>query len=208
MADPARTDFSVDLVRTEPGICVVTVSGALDISTEGRVRAFLAAAIATPGTALVVVDVDRVTFVGVSGLRAVLDADGIIAFTDNLPPGMKSSMQRDAEAGRPTELDALGGAVGASRAAVIRDVVIPSALPNILLGVRLSLGVAWLGLVVAELLGSTNGIGFLINAAKQNGTTEIIFAGIVIFAIVGKLLDSFVRLLERRLLHWRDSYHG
>ncbi|SHK55984.1 anti-anti-sigma factor [Pseudonocardia thermophila] len=74
MADPARTDFSVDLVRTEPGICVVTVSGALDISTEGRVRAFLAAAIATPGTALVVVDVDRVTFVGVSGLRAVLDA--------------------------------------------------------------------------------------------------------------------------------------
>ena len=42
---------------------------------------------------------------------AVLDADGIIAFTDNLPPGMKSSMQRDAEAGRPTELDALGGAV-------------------------------------------------------------------------------------------------
>ena len=86
--------------------------------------------------------------------------------------------------------------------------MIPAAMPGILLGLRLSLALSWLGLVVAELLGSTDGVGFLINAAKQNGTTEIIFAGIVIFAVVGKLLDSFVRLLERRLLRWRDSYHG
>lgn len=86
--------------------------------------------------------------------------------------------------------------------------IIPAALPGILLGLRLSLALSWLGLVVAELLGSTSGIGFLINAAKQNGTTEMIFVGIVIFAVVGKLLDSFVRLLERKLLHWRDSYHG
>jgi len=86
--------------------------------------------------------------------------------------------------------------------------MIPAAMPGILLGLRLSLALAWLGLVVAELLGSTEGVGFLINTAKQNGTTENIFVGIVIFAVVGKLLDSFVRLLERRLLRWRDSYHG
>ena len=54
--------------------------------------------------------VREITAVGAAE-GAALDADGIIAFTDKLPPGMKSSMQRDAEAGRPTELDALGGAV-------------------------------------------------------------------------------------------------
>lgn len=86
--------------------------------------------------------------------------------------------------------------------------VLPASLPSILLGVRLSLGVAWIGLVVAELIGSTAGVGFLINQAKQNSDTEVIFVGIAIFAIVGKLIDSLVKLLERRWLRWRDSYRG
>lgn len=86
--------------------------------------------------------------------------------------------------------------------------VLPAAAPDILLGVRLSLGVAWIGLVVAELIGSTAGVGFLINQAKQDSDTEVIFVGIAIFAIVGKLIDSLVKLLERRWLRWRDSYRG
>ncbi|AJY73891.1 ABC transporter permease [Paenibacillus beijingensis] len=86
--------------------------------------------------------------------------------------------------------------------------ILPAALPDILLGLRLSLAVSWIGLVVAELIGSQSGIGFLINEAKQNSDTEVIFVGILIFAAVGKLIDSFVRLLERRWLHWRDGYKG
>ncbi|MEF3305830.1 ABC transporter permease [Paenibacillus sp. GYB003] len=86
--------------------------------------------------------------------------------------------------------------------------VIPAALPNILLGVRLSLGVAWLGLVVAELMGSSEGIGYLILDARQFSQTSIVFVGIVIFAVVGKATDSLVRYLEKRLLRWRDSYGG
>ncbi|WP_445488128.1 ABC transporter permease [Niallia sp. 03133] len=86
--------------------------------------------------------------------------------------------------------------------------ILPAALPNILLGVRLSLGVAWLGLVVAELMGSTAGIGYMIMDARQFSQTSVVFVGIIIFAVVGKLTDSFVRLLETRLLRWRDSYQG
>lgn len=85
---------------------------------------------------------------------------------------------------------------------------IPSAAPHLLLGLRLSLAVSWIGLVVAELIGSRSGVGFLINEAKQNASTDIIFVGILLFAVVGKLIDSLVRLLERRWLRWRDSFQG
>jgi sulfonate transport system permease protein len=95
-----------------------------------------------------------------------------------------------------------------SRAKQIVRLIIPAALPNILLGLRLSLGVSWLGLVVAELMGSSEGIGYMILDARQFSQTAVVFVGISIFAIAGKLSDSFVRLLERRLLKWRDSFKG
>ncbi|AFI27515.1 ABC transporter permease [Bacillus stercoris] len=90
----------------------------------------------------------------------------------------------------------------------ITKVILPAALPNILLGIRLSLGIAWLGLVVAELMGSSSGVGYMIMDARQFSQTNKVFAGIIIFAVVGKLTDSFVRLLERKLLKWRNSYEG
>ncbi|MED4402327.1 ABC transporter permease [Metabacillus fastidiosus] len=95
-----------------------------------------------------------------------------------------------------------------SRFKKIYYLILPSALPNILLGLRLSLALAWLGLVVAELLGSQAGIGFLINLGKQNSVPELIFMGIIIFAVLGKLVDSLVRILERKFLYWRDNYQG
>ncbi|MCI4169166.1 ABC transporter permease [Bacillus spizizenii] len=90
----------------------------------------------------------------------------------------------------------------------ISKVILPASLPNILLGIRLSLGIAWLGLVVAELMGSSSGVGYMIMDARQFSQTNKVFAGIIIFAVVGKLTDSFVRLLERKLLKWRNSYEG
>ncbi|QWU15534.1 sulfonate transport system permease protein [Paenibacillus sophorae] len=102
----------------------------------------------------------------------------------------------------------VGRVLGFSPYQRLRRLILPAALPNILLGLRLSLAVSWIGLVVAELIGSQSGVGFLINEAKQNSNTEIIFVGILIFAFVGKLIDSIVRVLEHRLLFWRDSYRG
>ncbi|MGZ4160199.1 MAG: ABC transporter permease [Neobacillus sp.] len=90
----------------------------------------------------------------------------------------------------------------------VTKLIFPAALPNILLGVRLSLGAAWLGLVVSELMGASEGIGYLIMDARQFSRTDVVFVGIIIFALGGKLADSIVRILESRLLKWRDSYQG
>lgn len=86
--------------------------------------------------------------------------------------------------------------------------VLPAAMPNVLLGLRLSISIAWLVLVVAELMGADRGIGYLIQDARSFMRTEVVFIGIILFAAVGKLTDSLVRVLERRLLKWRDSYKG
>ena len=91
---------------------------------------------------------------------------------------------------------------------LLSKVIIPSALPNILLGVRLSLGAAWLVLVVAEMMGASAGVGYMIQDARAYSQTDIVFVGISIFAIVGKLSDSSIRLLEKRWLHYRDTFKG
>jgi sulfonate transport system permease protein len=90
----------------------------------------------------------------------------------------------------------------------ITRLVLPAALPNVLLGLRLSIGVAWLGLVVAELMGSSEGVGYLIMDARQFSQTAVVFVGILIFAFVGKGSDSLVRILEKKLLKWRDNFNG
>ncbi|WP_059049361.1 ABC transporter permease [Paenibacillus senegalimassiliensis] len=95
-----------------------------------------------------------------------------------------------------------------SRIRQVTRLILPATVPNLLLGLRLSLASSWLGLVVAEIIGSQEGIGYLITFGQSNNRTDIIFAGILIFALIGKLVDSFVRWLERRLLTWQDSFKG
>lgn len=90
----------------------------------------------------------------------------------------------------------------------ITKVIIPSAMPNILLGIRLSLGASWVALVGAELMGSSVGIGYMIVDARTFSQTSVIFVGIIIFALFGKFTDSLVRYFEKRLLKWRDNFQG
>lgn len=88
---------------------------------------------------------------------------------------------------------------------MLRDIVLPGALPNILQGVRLSLGVAWLALVIAELNGANSGIGFWMQQGREFVRVDVVLAALFVFAAVGKLVDMFVRMLETRLLGWRDN---
>ncbi|MBB6634786.1 ABC transporter permease [Cohnella thailandensis] len=86
--------------------------------------------------------------------------------------------------------------------------ILPASLPGILSGLRLCIAYGWLALVVAELLGSQTGIGFLMSQAQTNSQPETVFVGVIVFAVMGKLIDSFVAAIERRLLRWRDNYTG
>lgn len=90
----------------------------------------------------------------------------------------------------------------------VTKLMIPAALPSIFLGIRLSVGISWLGLVVAELMGSSSGIGYIINDARSFSLTSVIFVGIFVFAAVGKLTDAAVKLLEKKLLRWQHTLKG
>jgi sulfonate transport system permease protein len=95
-----------------------------------------------------------------------------------------------------------------SRVEMLSRVIIPAALPAVFTGVRYGLGVAWLALVVAELMGATRGLGFMLVEGREFVRIDIIVGGIILFSVVGKLVDTFVRVLEGRFLRWRDTYAG
>ncbi|WP_413408776.1 ABC transporter permease [Paenibacillus amylolyticus] len=95
-----------------------------------------------------------------------------------------------------------------SKFRLLTRLIIPSALPNILLGIRLSVGASWLLLAVAEMMGASAGVGYMIQDARVYAQTDVVFVGIIMFALVGKLSDSAVRLVERRLLRWNNTYKG
>jgi sulfonate transport system permease protein len=91
---------------------------------------------------------------------------------------------------------------------LIRRVILPGALPQILVGLRQSLGVAWIVLVVAEQTATSAGLGVIINDAKEFLQIDVMFVVVVVYALLGLATDALVRLLERRLLAWRRGYQG
>ncbi len=101
------------------------------------------------------------------------------------------------------KLAELGQVLGLSRRELIRHVVLPGALPEMLVGLRQSLGVAWLSLVVAEQLNTNSGLGFMINQATQFLQNDVIFVVLLVYTILGLLTDWIVRRIERRALAWR-----
>lgn len=102
----------------------------------------------------------------------------------------------------------LGRSYGLGPFELVRDVVLPGALQPILVGIRYALGVAWLTLVVGETIASRDGIGYLVQNARELLRTDIIVLAIILYAIAGWLADLLIRLLERRLLRWHPSYGG
>ncbi|MDC8756363.1 aliphatic sulfonate ABC transporter permease SsuC [Janthinobacterium fluminis] len=87
-----------------------------------------------------------------------------------------------------------------------RDVILPTALPAILVGVRFSLGLVWVLLIVAETISAQAGIGYMTMNAREFLQTDIVLVGILLYALLGKLADLFSRTLERRLLRWNPAY--
>lgn len=100
----------------------------------------------------------------------------------------------------------LASVIGLSRAAVVRRIVVPGAMPSILAGVRYALAHAWLALVIAETLATTKGIGFLAMDAREFLQTNVIVLTMIVYAIVGVAADALVRLLEARFLSWHANY--
>ena len=104
------------------------------------------------------------------------------------------------------KLAELGQVLKLRRRELITQIVLPGALPQILVGLRQSLGVAWLALVVAEQVNANAGLGFMISQATQFLRNDVIIVALLVYCGLGLVTDALVRLLERRALRWRKSF--
>jgi len=95
--------------------------------------------------------------------------------------------------------------LGLSRVQTIRDVILPGALPDFLVGLRFAVGISWLMLVVAEQVNADSGIGHMMIDAEDFMRTDIILVGLLVYGLLGLVPDQIVRLLESALLSWRTS---
>jgi len=94
---------------------------------------------------------------------------------------------------------------GVSRSKLFRQVIVPAVLPEIIVGMRISLGVAWLVVVAAEMIALRSGLGYLIIDSRNAGNRyDLVIAGMIIIGLIGLALDGIMRLLEKlKVVRWR-----
>jgi len=105
-----------------------------------------------------------------------------------------------------TGLVEMARSYGLSGWALYREVILPGALPGILVGVRFSLGLMWVILIVAETISAQSGIGYMTMNAREFLQTDVVLVGILLYALLGKLADLLSRGLERYWLRWHPGY--
>jgi sulfonate transport system permease protein len=95
---------------------------------------------------------------------------------------------------------------GLSPLAVFVRVILPGALPSILVGLRYALGIMWLTLIVAETISASSGIGYMTMNAREFLQTDVVLLGIIVYALLGKVADGVTRAIEQRALAWHPTY--
>ncbi len=93
-----------------------------------------------------------------------------------------------------------------SRLAMFWRVILPGAMPSILLGVRYGLGIMWLTLIVAETISASSGIGYMTMNAREFLQTDVVLVGVLLYALLGKLADVMARTLERVCIAWHPNF--
>ncbi|MBO9515670.1 MAG: aliphatic sulfonate ABC transporter permease SsuC [Variovorax sp.] len=104
------------------------------------------------------------------------------------------------------QLIEMGRTYGLSRWQLYKEVILPGATSSILVGLRFSLGLMWVILIVAETISAQAGIGYLTMNAREFLQTDVVLVGILLYALLGKLADLFARGLERWWLRWHPAY--
>ena len=97
---------------------------------------------------------------------------------------------------------------GLGRFALFWRVILPGALPSILVGLRYALGIMWLTLIVAETISASSGIGYMTMNAREFLQTDVVLLGIIVYALLGKLADVLTRRIEAVALAWHPAYQA
>ncbi|MBF7689797.1 MULTISPECIES: aliphatic sulfonate ABC transporter permease SsuC [Acinetobacter] len=106
------------------------------------------------------------------------------------------------------QLIEMGKSYGLTRWQLYREIILPGAMPSILVGLRFALGLVWVLLIVAETISAQSGIGYMTMNAREFLQTDIVLVGILLYALLGKLADVFAQVLERYLLRWHSGYQN
>ncbi len=104
------------------------------------------------------------------------------------------------------QLIEMGKSYGLSRWQLYKEIILPGAMPSILVGLRFALGLVWVLLIVAETISAQAGIGYMTMNAREFLQTDVVLVGILLYALLGKLADVLAQLLERYLLRWHSGY--
>ncbi len=107
-----------------------------------------------------------------------------------------------------TGLVEMARSYGLSGFALYRQVILPGALPSILVGLRFSLGLMWVLLIVAETVSAQSGIGYMTMNAREFLQTDVVVVGILLYALLGKLADVAAKALESSWLRWHPGYQA
>ncbi|SDP19155.1 sulfonate transport system permease protein [Paenibacillus sp. yr247] len=100
----------------------------------------------------------------------------------------------------------MGRVYGLRHFHLFRKVIVPGALPSILVGVRFSLGIMWITLIVAETISSSSGIGYMAMNAREFLQMDVVILSIFVYALLGKISDYIAKLLERAWLQWHPNF--
>lgn len=84
----------------------------------------------------------------------------------------------------------------------LRSVIFPAALPDLLVGIRAGVGLAWMFVVAAELIAASQGIGFLLSDGRTLSRPDLIIGSILLFALLGNISDLLIKEVETRVVHW------
>ncbi|WP_418179533.1 ABC transporter permease subunit [Aliarcobacter lanthieri] len=104
------------------------------------------------------------------------------------------------------DLIEMGRVYGLTPYGLFKNVILPGAMPSILVGLRMSLGFMWLYLIVAETIASNAGIGYMTMNAREFLQTDVMVLGILLYAVLGKISDVLASILEKKYLKWHKGY--
>lgn len=134
--------------------------------------------------------------IGESMKVSVIAASVFVPIYINTHAALRGIDQRYVELAQTTDV---------RRAEFIRRVALPGALPGFLTGLRLAVTMCWTALVVLEQINATEGIGYVMNRARDFGQTDVIVVGLVVYAAMGLLSDGIVKAIQRRALSYRKA---
>jgi sulfonate transport system permease protein len=100
----------------------------------------------------------------------------------------------------------MGRAYGLTRTQMVTNIILPGALPSMLVGLRFALGLVWVILIVTETISAQSGIGYMTMNAREFLQTDVVVLGILLYAALGKLADVTAKALERTLLRWNPAH--